>query len=383
MTKNPTVTSVSALKNALKKVIEASGAKTASLTVDQNGMLVEAATGAGYASVQVPITGIPGDPCKAEIGANLVNVILTSDDADKEIKVLADDRGARLKYAGANLLLKLPTTSIEDLFAKTFLSKKAVPIVTLTGAQIAAAVTGATRFMAKSDLRYYFNGIHVHVVDGKLRVQGTDGFSLQKSSTDHIVGELAKDLNMIIPYHAASALVGVFDADEVVKIEMIGDQSVGFTSSSFSWIANLISHAYPDTTSLFSGEANASASGLSVVVNRKSVLSALNRVRSVAEKEGHYLYLDFTCDNMRVRSTDDEQRDELPLHAITIKESMQASVTSSVFINAIEAVPAEFVKITKGPNVADKIFLSPYKRDGDAYSEADPAWKAIVMPARV
>jgi len=378
----PTNTTVGALKNALKRVTAATNAKSATMAVDSEGLRVEAATTEGYASVRVSIQGIPGEVCEAAIGASLVNIILTGEDADTTLTVAGDEKGARLRYAGANLLLKKPETSIDEMFAQSYRAMGSTPIITLTGEQLRAAALGSASFMARRDVRHYLCGVHMVERGGKLTFEGTDGFSMHQHNTEHLVAAEAKDLDVIIPVHSAQAMVSVFGADEAVTIEKVGTQLIGFRTEDAYWVSNMIAAKFPDCTKFFDVETIAKKTGVMMVLPRKAFVSALNRVSSVAQREGNFVRLIFEGKGVRVTSTDGDQQDVLSaLHVNGASGSHECIVTSAVAINAFSGVHGDHVLIVKGPDCMDKLFFRPAHLDGDQW-QFEKGWQALLMPAR-
>jgi DNA polymerase III sliding clamp (beta) subunit (PCNA family) len=377
----PTVTTVGQLKAALKRVTTATGAKSAIFIVDSDGLRVEAATAGGYASVKVPNTGPIGNSCEAEIDASLVNVLLTGEEHDTALTVTSDDRGARIRYARASLLLKKPTTYIEGLFPNRHRKMTRSTIVTLTGQELSLAAESATTFMATKDVRYYLCGVHLMSRDGKLVLEATDGFAMHANITNHA---LDNDLNVIIPHNCAEAMISVFEPDEVITIEKLGTTLLGFKTEKMYWVSNLIEGRFPECERLFVDETLSSKEGIEVILSRKSLAAAINRVASVSGKEGHYLKMQFMAENVVISSLDDEQKDLVPVHSIkgsAVGLALHCSFSSAVLGNSLDGVPSEFVMFRKGQSVDSKIFIRQASREGDTWNSS-PNWKAVVMPSR-
>lgn len=388
MTQNtiPTRTTVGQLKAALKRVTTATGAKSAALVVDAGqGLRVEAATAGGYASVKVNIDGPAGESCEAEIDASLVNVLLNGEESDTALTVTADARGARIRYARASLLLKKPTTNIEGLFASSHRKLEKSQVMTLTGRELRDAALSATTFMASKDVRYFLNGVHVVARNGKLVVEATDGLALATRITDHAVDEACKDLNVIIPASSAEAMVSVFDADEVVSIERMGNTLVGFKTDKTYWVSNLIEGRFPESSPLFTDEATSREAGVEVILSRKALVAAIIRVSSVAGKEGNYLKMQFMDGHVAVSSLDGEQNDTVPVNSVKgagAGSSLQCSFSPAVLSNSLSGVPSDMLMIAKGISHDAKIFMRTAVPDGDSWLIGQD-WKAVVMPARV
>lgn len=377
-----TTTTVGALKVALKRVTASTGAKSASIVVSQDGMRVEAATAEGYASVRIPINGIPGQPCAAQVGASLVNIILSGEDADTTLTVAAHEKGARIRYAGANLLLKKPETSIEDLFAQSYRDMGTIPIVTMTGGELRNAARAAVHFMAQRDVRHYLCGVHIIERNGKLTFEGTDGFAMHQHNSEHQVSKEAMGLDVIIPVNSAEAMVSVFAPDESVQIEKVGTTLIGFRTEEAYWVANMISAKYPDCSKFFVDEKTCSSNGVVTVLPRKALTSALSRVSSVAQREGNYLKLEFDPSGLRVTSTDGEQVDFVPARPLFIADlKFECVVTAAVAIHSIDGMSGDHVLLSKGRDPQGKIYLRQAVKREDHWSVENSS-QGLLMTAR-
>lgn len=377
-----TNTTVGALKAALKRVTTATGAKSALLAVDEKGLRVEAATGEGYASVSVSIDGTAGCACQAQIGASLVNVILAGEDADTKLTVAADDKGARLRYAGANLLLKKPEASIEDLFAQTYKAMENVKIITLKGSDLKKVARGGVHYMATRDVRYYLCGVHLVARNGKLVVEGTDGFSIHQYNSDLELSPDAENLDVIIPVNAAQAMISIFADDEAVEMEKVGNQLIGFRTADAYWVSNMVAGKYPDCKNFFLPEIAVRETGVMMVLPRKSFVAALNRVSSVSLREGNFMRLVFEKKGIKVTSTDGEQEDAmLAVMSAGADGTFECHVTSAVVINTFDGIPGDHFLISKGPDPMDKLFVRPAV-EVDGVWQFDTQWNGLMLPAR-
>lgn len=88
-------------------------------------------------------------------------------------------------------------------------------------------------FMAKSDVRYYLNGIHVKVNNGKFIVEASDGHSLA-FSIGKIVLNPCDSFEVIIPYDSIQAALKL---KPNYKSELIGISinSIGYSNSMLSY----------------------------------------------------------------------------------------------------------------------------------------------------
>lgn len=385
-----TKTNVGALKKALKMVTSATGAKVASIVVDKKGMHVESATTEGYAKSRVEIEE-HGDHCDAQISAALVNIILAGEDASTKIAVTpaGSDGGVRLRYSGANLLLKKTENNASDLFNQSYKSMKEEKIACVDGLELKKAAQSAAHYMAKKDIRFYLCGVHMQEIDGKLTFTGTDGLTLHRYESEIAANESARGLQAIIPTNASEAMVSVF-GDERVDLLRVGDNLIGFKTNDVFWVCTLLNGKYPDINQLLRDGERDNDNEVLAAVNRKQLLAAINRVSSVSDRDGMYLRVAIDESTVKVSSIDGVQEDCVQLLKCAMPQSMLSvdfSVTTAVAIRFLEGADSDIVLLKKNKDPSAKIYMrkvTEFNRETpDSELETDAKWVALMMPARV
>lgn len=386
MTQNPKVDSsvikaqatkltIGALKDAIKRAITAVGSKEAIVTISMVSVYVEAKGPEGYAKVTVPVEdGNIGSPGHAKITASAANAVLGHEARDAKVTITPDSNGLVVRFSGSRLKLHNADEGVA-LFAASVETHVKKELLNTTGRDLKEAFRAAVKFTAKHDVRAYLMGVNIVNNSGKLLVNSSSAHAFHRLDTDLPLVSPKFDLNIIIPNRAAEAIGSVFGTDEQVQVNLLGKDKnlIEFVTADMVWMSNLIAGRFPDATPHFNNESTANDF---VVVNKESILQAINLVR-VMDSKG-YLAVTFDKDAVRIASPDGEQVSKVkPLAANG--NAMEFGLKTELISEAIEAIPSDTVMLKKDGSSQDAIiYIRPMKDEQPVQN-----WIALTAPYKL
>lgn len=382
MTKlNKTSTTLAATKIAAKRLIGATGADELLIHISDGRLWFDAKGPGGYARLTVPTDEV-GDVGQASIKAAKINAIFAGDEpGDTKVTLTPFEGGLTLRFAGSRLRLLEPAASETTLFADATERNEAKVLLRQPYAEIKRALSAATRFSARKDIRVQLCGVHLSAENGKLKVRATDGYILHQLQTDIPVADGALEGNqaIVLPNEVADPLVGkVFPDDSEIELSLLGDSLIELKArdgSEFSWVSSLLENRYPNFDVLLDKE-----NGMDdvAVVSKSDLVVAMNRVMAFAEQVRQAACL-FSDGSLTIQSVDSEQIARI--NAQTEGVAIEFGLTPAMAIQAIEAVPTTKVMLRKkGGEVTSQIFVRPFDDDDQA---AKGDWVAMFAAASI
>ncbi len=177
------------------------------------------------------------------------------------------------------------------------------------------AFARAVRAVAKDDTRPVLTTVLMRVQDGKLTLEGTDGFMLARSSVPAPKG--LPDGQWLVPQSAVKALLKLNPAEVSIRID---DEAILFESNGIEVQSRLVDGEYPDTDAVFP-----KATTETVAVPVKDLRAAIRRLKPFIDaKRTRYgtpaegedaMRVSFGRDNLTLSTVDGRKSAVIPVQS--------------------------------------------------------------------
>lgn len=224
--------------------------------------------------------------------------------------------------------------------------------------------------MAQQDVRFYLNGLLMHVQDDKVTVVATDGHRLAMAN-EPLSLELPIDsepLQVIIPRKSVIELTKILDDSEEPLEVAIGGGQIRFSLPKLAFTSKLIDGTYPDYERVIPGDAQNV-----LTVECAVIKQAFQRV-SILANENKGVRMEISAQEFRVSAHNPEQEEaEEEVAAEYQGEELEIGFNVTYLLDALSAV--ETVKAhLKFTDSNSSCLIEP---DGDETA------KYVVMPMRL
>lgn len=191
--------------------------------------------------------------------------------------------------------------------------------------------------IANQDVRYYLNGVLLHVEGDRLRAVGTDGHRM--GVWEMILPEAAAERQAIVPRKGVQELIHMLGTAGGPVTLKFGANHIGLFGEGLALISKLIDGRYPDYKRVIPADQT-----IRIAVNREQVRAALARTAILANEKFHGVRLSLAPNVLKLTAHNPEQEE------------------------AVEEVPVEY----KGATL-EVGFNVHYLRDALAALEGDDA----------
>ena len=194
--------------------------------------------------------------------------------------------------------------------------------------------------MAQQDVRYYFNGVLLEVLDGVIRFVATNG---QRLATSVIKTGAQGSHQFIIPRKGVAELIRVLDEDagEVVTLNFTANH-MQVDRGSVRLISKLIDATYPDYL-----RAIPSGGDKVVMADRQLLKEALSRTAILSNELYRNVRLMLREGKLDMHANNPQQ--EEAEEAVTVEyegDSLEIGFNVSYLIDALSAIKGETVRLT-------------------------------------
>lgn len=159
--------------------------------------------------------------------------------------------------------------------------------------------------MAQQDVRFYLNGLLLHVTDKELRVVSTDAHRLAFAKTlNHYLNQ---EMKVILPRKSVLELIRLLnDSEEMINIK-VGDNYFQAITPGFGFTSKLIEGKFPDYSRVIPKNHEKTA-----IIPVKLLHEALSRAAILSNQKNHGVYLRFADNVLYVsaNNSDQEQAEE-------------------------------------------------------------------------
>ena len=156
----------------------------------------------------------------------------------------------------------------------------------LTGEDIRKGLQRVRQAMSTDETRYYLNGVHFHIDEGKLHVVATDGHRLSIARIDN-TPDISSLNNLIVPRKAVGELLRNLNAND-------GEIELAFNATrmrarigDLTFISKLIDGTYPDYERVVPNSGR-----VKIHVDSEQLQNAIERVRVIASERTSAVRMD-------------------------------------------------------------------------------------------
>lgn len=222
--------------------------------------------------------------------------------------------------------------------------------------------------MANQDVRYYLNGLLLHVSNSKIKVVTSDGhrLSVYEDNLDHPSGFEAR---IILPRKGVLELSRLLDNPDIeLKIEF-SSNNIRIFIKHLVFSAKLVDSKYPDFTKVFRQEFFDPIS-----IQKLLLKDALNRVAILSNEKFKGVTFDISSESLRI-STHNPDHDEAEEELIIdySGEPLTIAFNAQYLLDAVSNLDSDLAILTIACN-ASSCFIDETENCG---------YKFIVMPMRL
>ncbi|MBF6647866.1 MULTISPECIES: DNA polymerase III subunit beta [unclassified Methylobacter] len=230
------------------------------------------------------------------------------------------------------------------------------------------ALEKTTFCMANQDVRYYLNGLLLHISNSKLKLVASDGhrLSIYEDQLDQATGYEAR---IILPRKGVLELVRLLDdPDAELRVEFSGN-NIRIFIKNLVFSAKLVDSKYPDFSKVFQ-----QSFFNQIHIQKQSLKEALTRVAILSNEKFKGVTLDIVPDSLRI-STHNPEHDEAEeeLFIEYTGEPLSIAFNAQYLLDAVSNLDSELAVLTIASNASTCFIDEPN----------DTSYKFIVMPMRL
>ncbi|MCI0557798.1 MAG: DNA polymerase III subunit beta [Nitrososphaera sp.] len=237
-------------------------------------------------------------------------------------------------------------------------------------APILSRVLGKTQFaMAQQDVRFFLNGLLMHLDGENLVAVATDGHRLALSATPLKTPEQT-NCQVIVPRKAVQEMMRLLDHRDEEVVIRIGENHIQVRIGSQRLTAKLIDGSFPDYRRTIPGSGNQVAR-----INREQLAQALYRLSILSDEKYRSIRAELSKECMKISARNPEQE--------TAEEEVQADYQGSELVIGFNVT--YLLDVLSAISTEDVLFKLS---DPDAAclivpDENDIREKYVVMPMRL
>ncbi len=222
--------------------------------------------------------------------------------------------------------------------------------------------------MANQDVRYYLNGLLLHISNSRLKMVASDGHRLSIFEDD-IGMATGYEARIILPRKAVQELSRLLDDAEAELNIQFSNNHIKIYYKDVVFSSKLIDAKFPDFSKVFNQPF------LSPMLIQKQLLrEALNRVAILSNEKYKGVTFDIAGDQLKL-STHNPEHDEAEEELIIDYQGQPLSISfnSQYMLDAVSNLDSELAVITLATNASSCFIEEPEL----------PLFKFIVMPMRM
>ncbi|WP_031434323.1 DNA polymerase III subunit beta [Methylomarinum vadi] len=222
--------------------------------------------------------------------------------------------------------------------------------------------------MANQDVRYYLNGLLLHVSNSRLKLVASDGHRL--SIYDDDIGEATGyESRIIVPRKGVQELSRLLDDSDAEATIQFSNNNIRIFYKDLIFSAKLVDAKYPDFSRVFDQPFHNP-----VLIQKQLLKEALTRVSVLSNEKFKGVTLDIS-DNLMKISTHNPEYDEAEEELVMQYqgESLSISFNSQYMLDAVSNLDSEMAVMTFASNASSCFIEEPDQS----------LFKFIVMPMRL
>ena len=241
--------------------------------------------------------------------------------------------------------------------------------LTLTHKQLRELIQRVSFAMAQQDVRYYLNGMLLHIGPQFVRAVATDGHRLALSELQMETG-IATEMQLILPRKAVLELARLLDGGDAPVTLGIGGGQIQVQLTNLRITSKLIDGRFPDYERVVPEAQDRRVEGV-----RASVRSALSRAAILSNEKFRGVRLQLEGDTLRIQTQNPEREEAEEEVEVQLEgEPMEIGFNVTYLLDALDAMTTEhFVMELRGPDASGLLF--------EAGESANS--KYVVMPMRL
>ncbi len=222
--------------------------------------------------------------------------------------------------------------------------------------------------MANQDVRYYLNGLLLHISNSKLKLVASDGHRLVIYE-DHLDAATGYEQRIILPRKGVLELSRLLsDVDDELKVEF-SSNNIRVSIKNLIFSAKLVDSKYPDFSKVFQQEFFNQ-----IHIQRQILKDALIRVAILSNEKFKGVTFDIQPDSLKI-STHNPEHDEAE-EDVFIEydgEPLTIAFNAQYLLDAVSNLDSELAVLTVASNASSCFIDEPN----------DSPYKFIVMPMKL
>ncbi len=222
--------------------------------------------------------------------------------------------------------------------------------------------------MANQDIRYYLNGLLLHLSNSTLKLVASDGHRLSIYE-DNIGSTTGVEARIILPRKGVIELSRLIDDEDAELNIQFSNSNIRIYINNLTFSAKLVDSKYPDFSKVFDQPFFSS-----IHIQRQLLKDALTRVAILANEKFKGITFDISENLLRLNSHNpehDEANEEL---IIEYKgEPLTIAFNSQYVLDAVNNLDSELAVLTLASNSSSCFIEEPEQQ----------LYKFIVMPMRL
>jgi DNA polymerase-3 subunit beta len=284
--------------------------------------------------------------------------------AQASIKLeLLDDKVKVTSGRGKYSLSTLPADDYPE-FVETAMDCE----FTLAQGQLKKALDKTLFAMANQDVRYYLNGLLLHLSNSQFKLVASDGHRLALYE-DQIDAPTGQEMRVIVPRKGIVELHRLLDDSDTPLTVQLSNNNIRIFSADLTFSAKLIDAKYPDFTKVFQ-----QAFLESLAIEKQGLKEALTRVAVLSNEKVRGVTLDIKDGCLKISAHNpehEEAEEELPIDYNG--EPLNIAFNVQYLLDAAGNLDSEQAKLTIAANYSCCFFDEP-----EACS-----YRFVVMPMRL
>ncbi len=222
--------------------------------------------------------------------------------------------------------------------------------------------------MANQDVRYYLNGLLLHISNSKLKLVTSDGHRLSIYE-DKIGMETGYESRIILPRKGIMELSKLLDNEEIELKIQFSDNNIRIEVDNFIFSAKLVDSKYPDFNKVFD-----QSFFNQLHIQKQPLLETLTRVAILSNEKFKGVTFDVSNDLLKLSSHNpehDEAEEELIIQYQG--DPISIAFNSQYLLEAVSKLDSELAVLTIASNSSSCFIEEPEQQ----------SYKFIVMPMRL
>lgn len=238
----------------------------------------------------------------------------------------------------------------------------------ITAAKLKKLLEKTIFCMASQDVRFYLNGLSLHISNHKIKLVSSDGhrLAIYEDSLEQATGYEAK---IVLPRKGVVELSRLLDSTEDEVMVDFSNNNIRFTINNLVFSAKLLDAKYPDYTKVFSQPFLNS-----ILVEKLVLKDALTRVAILSNEKFKGVSFDISNDNLKITAHNPEHEEAEEDISISYEGSpFTIAFNIQYLLEAITNIDTDWVKLNIAVNNSTCFIEEP---ENDSY-------KFIVMSMRL